>query len=209
MRTRRQVDKFAERRAQLATSVLQTLGELGYARTSLREIAHNSEFTHGVVHYYFNDKIELITFAVRSFKKECVHRYDEIVATAATAEELRTGFGRAMAVTLTADTPLHRLWYDMRNQSLFEVAFRADVFELDAALSAMIWRVIVRHAELAGIAVPVTEPVGYAIFDGLFQQHLLRHVAGDDQSAAELEARSAALLEDFARPRQILQPLAG
>jgi AcrR family transcriptional regulator len=43
---RQRVDKFAERRAELAEAALQTLSELGYARTSLREIAENSEFTH-------------------------------------------------------------------------------------------------------------------------------------------------------------------
>jgi AcrR family transcriptional regulator len=63
--SRRQVDKFAQRRAQLAASALQTLSELGYARTSMREIAQNSEFSHGVLHYYFRDKVELITFCVR------------------------------------------------------------------------------------------------------------------------------------------------
>ena len=47
--SRRQVDKFAERRAQLADAALQTLAELGYARTSLREIAQNSQFSHGVL----------------------------------------------------------------------------------------------------------------------------------------------------------------
>ena len=62
---RRRVDKFAERRAQLAVAALQTLAELGYARTSLRDIAQNSEFSHGVLHYYFSDKFELITFCVR------------------------------------------------------------------------------------------------------------------------------------------------
>ncbi|MFI5042721.1 MAG: TetR/AcrR family transcriptional regulator, partial [Acidimicrobiales bacterium] len=51
--SRRQVDKFAERRTQLADAALQTLAELGYARTSLREIAQNSQFSHGVLHYYF------------------------------------------------------------------------------------------------------------------------------------------------------------
>ena len=55
-------DKYDERRNQLAESALQTLGELGYARTSLREIANNSEFSHGVVHYYFADKLELIVY---------------------------------------------------------------------------------------------------------------------------------------------------
>jgi len=65
---RRQVDKFAERRAQLAASALQTLSELGYARTSLRDIAQNSEFSHGVLHYYFNDKVDLIIESVKQYK---------------------------------------------------------------------------------------------------------------------------------------------
>ena len=63
------VDKFEERRGELADAALQTLGELGYARTSLREIAQNSEFSHGVVHYYFRDKVELITYCVRHYKE--------------------------------------------------------------------------------------------------------------------------------------------
>ena len=64
----RPADKYDERRNQLAESALQTLGELGYARTSLREIANNSEFSHGVVHYYFQDKLELIVYCVRYYK---------------------------------------------------------------------------------------------------------------------------------------------
>ena len=65
-------DKYDERRNQLAESALRTLGELGYARTSLREIANNSEFSHGVVHYYFDDKLELIIYCVRYYKATCV-----------------------------------------------------------------------------------------------------------------------------------------
>src|ERR1700684_4178206 len=84
---RRQVDKFAERRAQLAIAAQKTLAEQGYANTSLRDIAQNSEFSHGVLHYYFADKSELITYCVRQYKAECVKRYDSIVATAATAAE--------------------------------------------------------------------------------------------------------------------------
>ena len=83
--SRRQVDKFAERRAQLADAALQTLAELGYARTSLREIAQNSQFSHGVLHYYFSDKEDLITHCVRQYEAACVTRYDEIVATAGSA----------------------------------------------------------------------------------------------------------------------------
>ena len=79
---RRRVDKFAERRAELAEAALQTLSALGYARTSLREIAQNSEFSHGVLHYYFSDKVDLILCSVRQYKSRCVKRYDEVTATA-------------------------------------------------------------------------------------------------------------------------------
>ena len=138
--TRRRVDKFAERRAQLADAALQTLAELGYARTSLREIAQNSQYSHGVLHYYFSDKQDLLTHCVRQYEAACVTRYDEIVASAGSAEELQREFSAAMAQTLRTDAPMHRLWYDLRNQSLFEGSFRADVLEIDQRRDEMIWR---------------------------------------------------------------------
>ena len=148
--SRRQVDKFAERRAQLADAALQTLAELGYARTSLREIAQNTEFSHGVLHYYFSDKEDLITHCVRQYEAACVTRYDEIVASASSAGELKREFSAAMAQTLRTDAPMHRLWYDLRNQSLFEESFRADVLEIDQRREEMIWRVISRYASILG-----------------------------------------------------------
>ncbi|WP_432847611.1 TetR/AcrR family transcriptional regulator [Amycolatopsis sp. CA-161197] len=184
--SRRGVDKFAQRREQLAESALQALAELGYARTSLREIAQKSDFSHGVLHYYFADKVELLTYAVRKFEEVCVTRYDDVVAEANTAEELERGFGAAMAATLRTDAVMHRLWYDLRNQSLFEESFRVDVLEIDDRRQAMIWRVVERYAELAGAVPQVSEAVAYATFDGLFQQFLLRHLAGRETAAAEL-----------------------
>ena len=186
--SRRQVDKFAERRAQLADAALQTLAELGYARTSLREIAQNSEFSHGVLHYYFSDKQDLLTHCVRQYEAACVTRYDEIVASATSATELEREFSAAMAQTLRTDAPMHRLWYDLRNQSLFEESFRADVLEIDQRRQEMIWRVISRYAEFAGITVAVSPGVAYAMLDGLFQQALLHHLTGDNQAADDLAA---------------------
>ncbi|WP_326566121.1 helix-turn-helix domain-containing protein [Amycolatopsis rhabdoformis] len=184
--SRRGVDKFAQRREQLAESALQALAELGYARTSLREIAQKSDFSHGVLHYYFADKVELLTYSVRKFEEVCVTRYDDVVAEARTAEELEQGFGAAMATTLRSDAVMHRLWYDLRNQSLFEESFRADVLDIDERRQAMIWRVVERYAELSGAVAQVSEAVAYATFDGLFQQFLLRHLAGRETAADEL-----------------------
>jgi AcrR family transcriptional regulator len=192
--SRRQVDKFAERRAQLATAALQTLAQLGYARTSLREIAQNSEFSHGVLHYYFSDKEELLTECVRQYEAACVTRYDEIVAAAESATELRRQFSTAMADTLRADAPMHRLWYDLRNQSLFSESFRADVLEIDQRRQEMIWRVVNRYAELGGMTLTASAGVAYAVFDGLFQRALLHQLAGRENAGSELAANVASVL---------------
>ena len=193
------MDKFTARRNELAEAALKTLAERGYAQTGLRDIAQNSEFSHGVLHYYFADKTDLITHCVREYKAVCVTRYDEVVATATTAAELATGFLDKLAETLTDEAPMHRLWYDLRNQSMFEPAFRADVTEIDLSLERMIWRIVTRYAQLSGLSPQVGSPTMYAIFDGLFQQALLRQLAGEPSAAADLRAAVTEALPHLVR----------
>jgi AcrR family transcriptional regulator len=180
--------KFDERRAELGEAALQTLAALGYARTSLREIAQNSEFSHGVLHYYFTDKLDLILCSVRQYKARCVKRYDQVTATSESHDELLDGFVAALGDTLRNEAPLHRLWYDLRAQSLFEEAFRADVAEIDKTLEKMIWRVMSRFAEITGKPLGVPSSVAYAMFDGLFQQALLKHLSGDKKAVATMQS---------------------
>jgi AcrR family transcriptional regulator len=193
--SRRQVNKFEERRRLLAEGALQTLAERGYARTSLREIAQNTDFSHGTLHYYFRDKVELITYCVRQYKAQCVQRYDDIVATAQSADELARGFADGLAVTLEQDALLHRLWYDLRSQSLFEESFRADVAEIDESLERMIWRIVTRYAELTGQEPTCSPGMAYATFDGLFQQALLRHLSGSELALDGLRRGALRLLD--------------
>ena len=198
--SRRQVDKFAERRAQLAESALLTLSELGYARTSLREIAQNSEFSHGVLHYYFRDKVDLITHCVREYKARCVTRYDQIAATATTADELRVGFAAGLAQTMVQDAHLHRLWYDLRSQSMFEASFRDDVAAIDASLERMIWRIVSQYADQLGSAPGVSPATAYAIFDGLFQHGLIQHLFGNEDAADRLRETVEVLMPTMVLP---------
>ena len=182
------VDKVAERRAELAEAALQTLSELGYARTSVREIAQNSAFTHGVLHYYFSDKVDLILCSVRQYKSRCVTRYDEVTAAAKSRDELLRGFLRALAQTLRDEAHLHRLWYDIRAQAMFEIAFQADVAQIDKSLEDMIWRIVSRYAELGDVTLTLTPSACYAVVDGLFQNYLLKHLSGDKGAIANLQA---------------------
>jgi TetR/AcrR family transcriptional repressor of bet genes len=188
-------DKYDERRKQLAESALQTLGELGYARTSLREIANNSEFSHGVVHYYFSDKTELIVYCVRYYKARCVRRYDGVVADSTTPGELLDAFAAKLVETLQTEAPMHRLWYDLRTQSMFEQTLREAVLMIDGTLQDMIWRVVSRYAELSGLPLAMDRAAAYGVLDGLFQQALLGYLTGDQQTVLDtLTAQVHALM---------------
>ena len=176
------IDKIERRRIALAESALKTLGELGYARTSLREIANNSEFTHGVVHYYFRDKIDLISYCVRYYKTKCARRYDEVVETAGSGDELVTGFLAKMVQTLVEETPMHKLWYDLRAQSMFEEQLRPDVEAIDELLEEMIWRILSRYGDLTGTTPTVDAPTAYALVDGLFEQAVVGYAANPEKT---------------------------
>lgn len=189
--------KFEARRAELASSAILTLAETGYANTSLRDIAQNSDFSHGVLHYYFNDKLDLIIYCVRQYKTACVLRYDEVLATAQTADELKDGFVRLLGRTLVEDASFHRLWYDLRAQSLFEAALRKDAVDIDRTLERMVWRIVSRYAELSGRGVVVAEGVAYAVFDGMFQRALLQLLAVDPQGAVTTLREQAATTLDL------------
>ncbi len=173
------IDKFSRRREELATSALETLAERGYANTGLRDIAQRSEFSHGVLHYYFQDKNDLIQHCVRQYKSECATQYDEIVATAQTADELDERFCAAMAETLRDEASMHRLWYDLRNQSMFQAELTPVIQEIDGLLERMIWTIVTRYAELRGTDPVVESPLAYAMYDGMFEQALVAFLAGD------------------------------
>lgn len=191
--------KFELRRAELGEATLQTLASLGYARTSLREIAQNSAFSHGVLHYYFRDKTDLILCSVRQYKARCVTRYDHLVDEATSADALLQGFLATLGETLRDEAPLHRLWYDLRSQAMFEEAFRADVALIDKSLEKMVWKVLSRLVALRGQvaqAGPLPSPsLAYATIDGLFEQALLRHLSGDRKAVAQLRRDVGDLLD--------------
>lgn len=185
-RATRAAAKIEDRRAELADATLQTLAELGYARTSLREIANNSPYSHGVLHYYFQDKVDLIIYGVRRYKAQCATRYDGIVATSTSTGELELAFADAMARTLVEDADMHRLWYDLRSQALFDEALRSDVVEIDSLLEDMIWRVLTRWFHLAGRTPSIGRSTAYTALDGTFQRALLRHLTGEADAAETL-----------------------
>ena len=92
------------------------------------------------------------------------------------------------------DTAMHRLWYDMRSQAMFEVALQPTVVDLDRQLEEMVWRVVTRHAELCDTEPAVPSVTAYSVFDGLFENSLIRHLAGDAGAAERLRTESVWLI---------------
>ncbi|MEJ9079502.1 TetR/AcrR family transcriptional regulator [Gordonia malaquae] len=190
----RRSSKVAAKRDELARAAFRTLSELGYAGTSLREIAANSEYSHGVLHYYFADKLELISHCVALYKRECVAAYDDILDDVTDADVLRRRFSDRLVTTMTDDLPTHKLWYDLRVQAMFEPSLRNGVREIDAELEAMIWRVVSRCAALSGTT-PVLDSAGvYAALDGPFERAVRRLAIGDSAAAADLSVQLDTLL---------------
>ncbi|WP_232661976.1 TetR/AcrR family transcriptional regulator [Pseudonocardia sp. TRM90224] len=188
---------MTEKRAELAIAALQTLAELGFARATLREIAQNSPYSHGLVHYYFADKADLITECVKQYKAICVRRYDGLVTDAGTPAELRTSFARGLAASLVDDSSMHRLWYDLRSQCMFEQGFRDEVAAIDKSLEKMIWRIVRRYAELCGQSPAVGSAFAYSLFDGLFQHALIRHLDGQSNAASTLRRQTRTALDQL------------
>lgn len=190
---RRRADKVADRRDELARVTLKTLSEFGYARTSLREIAAHSDYSHGVLHYYFADKVDLITHCVKMYKAQCIARYDDL-AYATDAETLRATFATRLGASLVDDFDMHRLWYDLRSQGMFDDAFSDVVQMIDSALRDMVWRVVCRYVELVDGVALVDQPTAYALFDGLFYHALIKQGLDDPTAVERLVAQLSALL---------------
>lgn len=187
-------DKFAARRRELADAALTAIAERGFARTGLRDVAAHTDLSHGLLHYYFEDKDDLIGQAIWQYKSECARRYDPIVESSQTGTELAERFGAEMAATLRDEADMHRLWYDLRNQALFDAGFRDTIIAIDALLSDMVWAVVERFSALEGRA-PVVDPSSaYALFDGIFLNALIAYLRGDLEAVEHLRLASIRLL---------------
>ena len=126
---------------------------------------------------------------------------DGVVAGATTAEGLVSAFADKLCETIVDEAPMHRLWYDLRAQSMFEETLREAVQQIDHTLEGMVWRVVTRLAELAGTDLALTSHTVYGMFDGIFQQALLRYLPGQEREALDdLRSEVHALVPLTLRP---------
>jgi AcrR family transcriptional regulator len=192
-RADRKTAKRDEKKRQIADSAIKALKELGYANTSLRDIAAKSDLSLGMLHYYFEDRSDLIIYCVQLYKEAFVRDINTALNTAEGRDAVLDAFADALAGSIVDDTETHRLWYDIRTQAMFDETFRPVVDEIEAMLID-----IVRHAfGKTGNEIPPMVAIHYAALDGVFRMLMQNQLTGDLKTKDELAAIFRALLTQF------------
>lgn len=185
--------KRDSKKRQIAESAILALKELGYANTSLRDIAEKSDMSLGMLHYYFEDRTDLIIYCVSIYKEEFVRNISNALEKAQGRDAVIEEFSLALVASIIDDEMTHRLWYDIRAQAMFDETFRPVVSEIEAKLVG-----IVRTAYLkAGHDVPVDVEISYALLDGVFRFLMQNQIPQPSQSRDELTNVFRALLGKF------------
>jgi len=192
-RAARKSAKRDQKKRQIAQSALAALKELGYANTSLRDIAERSDMSLGMLHYYFEDRSDLIIYCVRIYKEDFVRNVTEALEAANGRQDVIAAFSEALASSIMDDGMTHRLWYDIRAQAMFDDTFRPVVAEIEAKLIG-----IVRTAYLkAGHDVPEQVEMSYALLDGVFRYLMQSQICDTPRDREEIRSTLQGLLEQF------------
>jgi len=181
-----------DKRQELAQHALLALAELGFARLNLREIATRSGVALGVIHYYFKDKKELLIYCVGLYKDGFIQNLEEQIASADNLAALKSQFITALAHAVEDQGHIHRLWYDIRAQALFDAAFHPVVDDHEARLIGVVQQFLDKMRALGGWPEMRENPVAldvYLILDGWFRYFLQQHLGENPQASTLFRQR--------------------
>lgn len=184
------------RRRDLVTAALQTWSEHGYSQVSVRNVARRTRFSHGMVHYYFSSKQALVAECVRLLSQGCSLSSPEL-DDAASIEQLSVAFADQVSRSLTSDRQLHRIRYDLRNQSQFDRALRPYAEQLEAMWWGCVAEVRPRYEALGWQFDPAFEVLA-AQLDGLLERAVRAESFEEPDADGELRT---ALLQTLPRGR--------
>jgi len=192
-RAERKTAKRDGKKRQIAESAIEALKELGYANTSLRDIAEKSDMSLGMLHYYFEDRTDLIIYCVSIHKEEFMRNIAEALEKAEGREAVIEEFASALVISIVDGEMTHRLWYDIRAQAMFDETFRPIVSEIEAKLIGIVRTAFIR----AGQDTPENVEISYALLDGVFQFLMQGQIGGRGRSREQLTGIFRQLLAKF------------
>lgn len=185
-RAEAKVRRREAKKHEIAQSAISALKTYGYAQTTLRDIAAQSDMSLGMMHYYFDDKEQLLIYCVRLYKRQFVVKLRGALDNATAEDGVIKAFAAALSDTLESDAEVHRLWYDIRSQAMFDPVFQPVVTELEQSMADLL-RGFSKNPDNAKEA-----ELLYAQVDGVFryllQQVLFGQAASADTMRQMLEA---------------------
>jgi len=182
-------DVHEGRRHDLAVAALHTWSEHGYSQVSVRNVAKRTRFSHGMVHYYFHSKDALVAECVRLITDAHIFASDSADVTDV------TNYSRTLAAALSdsfrKNRRLHRIRYDLRNQSQFEPSLRDYAAEVEDDREKWQQEVQARYESLNWHFAPP--------FDLLAEQidALIERAVRDELLGADLEDTAERLRQDL------------
>jgi len=185
--------KRDSKKQQIAESAIEALTELGYANTSLRDIAEKSGMSLGMLHYYFEDRADLIIYCVSRYKEGFVREIADSLEAAKGRDGVIEAFAEVLSASIINDAQTHRLWYDIRTQAMFDETFRPVVDEIEHKLIATVQTAF----EKAGHDKPADVELYYALLDGAFRFLMQGQFGSSAKSKEDMMAVFHSVLNRF------------
>lgn len=164
-RAARKNRKRDEKRQKIAESAIAALTQLGYANTSMRDIASVADLSLGMLSYYFGDKSDLIIYCVTTYKSDFVRANEAAIETPGDAQAVIEAFASSLSASIKQDAAAHRLWYDIRTQAMFDETFQPAVNQIEESLIGLVAGLNERITGDGGARVEAD----YGAIDGLFR----------------------------------------
>ena len=188
-KTKRLQEKQSAKKREVARHMLAVLADLGFARLNLREVAARSGTSLGIIHYYFKDKNALLIYSLQLYKEGFNSELEELIAAAASAEELLITTVGVLSRVVEGTGHTHRLWFDLRTQALFDPAFGPVSDEIESDLIGLTGRFLDKFSRLGGRALALDAESLYLMIDGMTRYYLQQHLAGNTGAGKRLADR--------------------
>lgn len=192
--TSKRQEKRTSKKNELADSAVEVLSQLGYARTSLRDIAQHSGVSVGVLHYYFEDRIDLISYCTRRYKEEFAQMLEATLTGGSDPQQTKEAFIDALVDAVDKDADKHRMWYDIRAQALFDENFHQTIDEIEELQIDTVRRFM----SLLGIV--NADPLSaFLTLDGTFRHYLKRRLRDDEKALPEFRKALIDMFESLGK----------
>ena len=112
----------AERRVQIARSLLKVMAKSGYAGAAVSDVARQAKLAPGLVHYHFKNKLEILLVAIDQLEGDYARRLDACLAQAGEEPELqlRAFIDAHLRLGKDADPVALACWIDVSGEALRE-----------------------------------------------------------------------------------------